>query len=399
MQEKNLVPVLFDTKEKCCGCGACMNICPQKAISMQEDKFGFLYPQIDTNACIKCGACKRVCNFQYRVEENIPIQTFAACAKSESVLKSAASGGVFSALAIAILSKGGVVFGAAFDKTWRVCHIGIESVEKLYKLQGSKYVQSNVDTTYQQVKRLLKEGRNVLYSGTPCQIAGLYGYLGKDDVNLLTVDLICHGVPNQRMFLDYLSTFGTIITFSFREKSAGWGKNGSVTVSIQGKTEKKKLWESEQPYLYYFGNGLIQRDSCYQCKYTCQHRPADITVGDYWGIEKQHPDHLGKNGFDTKKGISVIIANTEKGVEAIRGCTQYIDLKESTFEKAAAGNAQLIRPTVKKPERQEILDLYAKHGWGAVAERFKKNMGIKRYKSVIKNILPTSVKSYLKRKI
>lgn len=388
---------LFPKKEKCCGCGACMNACPQKAISMQEDEYGFLYPQIDTNACIKCGACKRVCNFQYKTEENAPIQTFAACAKSEGVLKKSASGGAFSVLAIAILSKGGVVFGAAFDKTWRVCHIGIGSVEKLYKLQGSKYVQSNVGTTYQQVKRMLKEGRTVLYSGTPCQIAGLYGYLGKNDPNLLTVDLICHGVPNQRMFLDYLKTFGEIEYFTFRDKSLGWGINGGVM--IKGKKKKQKIWQSTSAYLYYFSQGFIYRESCYQCKYACQHRPSDITVGDYWGIEKQHPDHLGKNGFDTKKGISVIIANTEKGAEAIRECTQYIDLKESAFEKAAAGNAQLIRPTVKKPQRQEILDLYAKHGWGAVAERFKKNMGIKRYKSVIKNILPTSVKSYLKRKI
>lgn len=389
--------ILFDKKEKCCGCGACMNVCPQKAISMQEDEFGFIYPQIDTNVCIKCGACKLVCNFQYKTEENAPIQTFAACAKSEVILKKAASGGAFSVLAISILSKGGVVFGAAFDETWRVCHIGIESVEELYRLQGSKYVQSNVDTTYQQVKRLLKEGRTVLYSGTPCQIAGLYGYLGKNDKNLLTVDLICHGVPNQRMFLDYLSTFGTVRTFSFREKSAGWGKNGSVNTFTNGKIVKKRLWESAQPYLYYFGNGLIQRESCYQCKYTCQHRSADITVGDYWGIEKQHPDYLGKNGFDTKKGISVIIANTEKGAEAIRGCTQYIDLKESAFEKAAAGNAQLIRPTVKKAQRQELLDLYSKQGWIAVAKRFDSNIGLRRYSSIVKNLLPTKVKDLLKR--
>lgn len=391
--------VLFDKKEKCCGCSACMNACPKNAIAMQEDEYGFLYPQIDRDLCIKCGACQRACHFQHKAETNVPLQTFAACARSKSILKSSASGGAFAALATKTLSMGGMVFGAAFDEAWKVCHIGIESAEELYRLQGSKYVQSSVGTTYQQVKSLLKEGRHVLFSGTPCQIAGLYGYLGKDHENLLTVDLICHGVPNQHMFQDYLKSFGEVGAFVFRDKSLGWGINGRVTIKghSKGKREEHKIWQSASPYLYYFSKGHIYRDSCYQCKYTCQHRPADITLGDYWGIEKQHSDYLGKNGFDTKKGISVMIANTAKGAEAIRGCARLIDLKESTFEKAAAGNAQLVRPTVRTPQRQEILDLYAQQGWEAVARRFDKNIGIRRYSSQVKRLIPTSLKKWLKR--
>lgn len=386
--------VLFDEKEKCCGCGACMNVCPKKAISMQEDKYGFLYPQIDVNVCIKCGACQRACHFQHKTEVNVPIQTFAACSKSDRILKNSASGGAFATLAKKTLVNGGVVFGAAFDESWTVCHICIESVDELHRLQGSKYVQSSIGITYQQVKRLLKERRHVLYSGTPCQIAGLYGYLGKDDENLLTVDLICHGVPNRRMLQDYLKTFGEVEYFTFRDKSLGWGINGKVV--IKGNKRSQKLWQSASPYLYYFTQGLIYRDSCYKCKYTCKHRPADITLGDYWGIEKQHPEYLGKSGFDTKKGISVMIANTEKGVAAIRSCVHFLEIKYSTFEKAAAGNAQLARTTTKRPQRQEILELYAQQGWGAVEERFKRKIGIKKYSSVIKAHIPVCCKKILK---
>lgn len=387
--------VLFDEKENCCGCGACMNVCPKKAISMQEDEYGFLYPQIDADLCVKCGACQRVCNFQYKEEINTPVQTFAACAKSDSIRKRSASGGAFASLANKTLAMNGIVFGAAFDESWKVCHTSIESEEKLHKLQGSKYVQSDVGTTYQQVKELLKEGRRVLYSGTPCQIAGLYGFLGKDNENLLTVDLICHGVPNQRILQDYLKSFGETEYFTFRDKSLGWGINGKV--AVRGSKKSRKLWQSASPYLYYFSQGFIYRDSCYKCKYTCQHRPADITLGDYWGIEKQHPEYLDKDGFDTRKGISVMIANTKKGAEAIQSTTQFLYIKESTFEKAAAGNAQLVRPTQKKPQRQEILDLYSKQGWEAVAKRFDNNIGLRRYSSIVKSLLPAKVKSLLKR--
>lgn len=397
MHEAKSAPVLFENKKDCCGCGACMNACLKQAISMQEDQYGFFYPQIDNSLCVKCGACQKVCNYQNKKETHIPEHTYAVCAKSEGTLKRSASGGVFAVLAQKILAMGGVVFGAAFDKTWSVRHIGVESLEELPELQGSKYVQSNTGSTYQQVKHYLKQSRKVLYSGTPCQIAGLYGFLGKDDENLLTVDLICHGVPNQRMFHDYLHSLGTVTDFTFRDKNAGWGKNGSVIIQRNDTSYKKILWESSQPYLYYFVNSFMHRESCYQCKYTCQHRPADITLGDYWGIEKQHPDYLGKNCFSTKKGISVVIANTAKGLTTLRQCSDALHMKDSTFEKAADGNAQLVRPSVKNPERQEILDLYAQQGWDAVARRFHANIGVRKYSSQIKNMIPSCLKKMMKK--
>lgn len=388
--------VLFFDKDKCCGCGACMNACPKQAISMQEDLYGFIYPHINNDMCVKCGICQRVCNFQNKKETHIPECTYAMCAKSERMLKRSASGGAFAVLARKTILDGGIVFGAAFDKEWNVCHIGVENNKDLYKLQGSKYVQSNTDTTYQQVKYYLKKGRKVLYSGTPCQIAGLYGFLGKDDENLLTIDLICHGVPNQRIFKDYLRSLGKVECFTFRDKSLGWGINGLAI--LKGKSKKVKIWQSASPYLYYFSQGMIYRDSCYQCKYACKHRPADLTLGDYWGIEKQHPDYLRKDGFSTEKGISVVIANTVKGVTALQQCCEAAVMKNSTFEKAAAGNVQLVKPVCKNPKRQEILDLYEQQGWDAVAERFDTTIGFRKYSSVIKSYIPTWCKRILKRK-
>ncbi len=386
---------LFINTENCCGCGACMNICPKNAICMKTDKYGFVYPEIDVSVCVKCGMCQKVCNFQHKNESNEPLATFAVVSKEPEMILHSASGGAFAALASKTIAEGGVVCGAAFDNEWSVYHVFIERMDELEKLQGSKYVQSAIGNTYKKAKEYLDHGRKVLYSGTPCQIAGLYGYLGKEYDNLLTADLICHGVPNQQMFQEYLRSLGEVEGFTFRDKSLGWGINGKAVV--RDKQKPLKLWQSASPYLYYFTQGLIYRDSCYHCKYTCKHRPADITLGDYWGIEKQHPDFLGKEGFDTKKGISVMIANTEKGSTAISGCTDLLEIKESGFDKAAAGNTQLRKPSVKKPQREVILELYASEGWAAVEARFKKNIGFRRYSSQAKNLIPDNVKSILKK--
>lgn len=391
--------ILFNDKKECCACGACVNICPKKAISLKPDECGFLYPEIDRELCVKCGACKKACAFQNKTEKNIPIKTFAAVSENKAQKNISSSGGIFSAIASEILESGGVVFGAAFGDDFSVSHIAVDSKKELYRLQGSKYVYSSTGDTFTEVKRLLKDGKKVLYSGVPCQIAGLYGYLGKDYDNLLTVDIVCHGVPSGKMFADFIASLekenGKLEFFTFRDKSIGWGKNGRAVAKKDGKEKSIKLYCSANPYFYYFERAFIFRENCYSCKYACENRPADITLGDFWGIEKQHPDYIGKNGFDTKSGISLMVCNTEKGLSFIENASG-IELKPSEFSKASASNPQLREPSKRGP-RDELIKLYAEEGWEAVVKRYESKIGFRKHSSMIKSKIPTPVKSILKR--
>lgn len=395
------IPKLFDKKENCCGCGACVNICPVHAIRMKEDENGFIYPKIEESLCVRCGSCKRVCAFQNTEETNNVLESYAAVARDREIRMGSASGGIFGALARMYVESGGLVYGACFNKDWSVSHIGVECLEDISRLQGSKYTQSNTGFTFQSVKKALSAGREVLCSGTPCQIAGLNGFLGRKYDNLLTVDLVCHGVPNNRMFQEYLEVLGKyyggkVTEFSFRDKTVGWGKNGKACISSSRQNERINIWQSASSYLYYFSNGWISRDSCYQCPYACSRRPGDLTVGDYWGIEKQHPDYIGRKGWKESEGISLILVNTEQGKKRLQASEAYIEFRESTFEKVAQCNRQLRKPS-DCGKRDEILSLYNEGGWRAVDERYRKNIGLRKYSSQIKAMIPLGIKRKLKK--
>lgn len=394
--------ILFENKKDCCGCGACFNACPKNAVSMQEDDFGYIFPVIDSSLCVECGKCKQVCAFQNHAETNTPQEVFAAAAKNSDIIMNSSSGGVFTALAGHIIENGGIVFGAAFGEDWNVRHIAVENKDQLRLLRGSKYTQSSTGTAFRQAQELLRKGKTVLYSGTPCQIAGLKGFLGKEYDTLLTVDLVCHGVPNNRMLSDYIKLLeqkenGKIVKFTFRDKSIGWGKNGSAVIeSPNGKRYRKKLWESASSYPYYFAASLICRENCYSCRYACSNRPADITLGDYWGIEKAHPQYLSDKLHDDSKGISVVIANTAKGSSYIRNISDAVELKPSDFESASSGNERLRHGSECSPKRAEILELYKTGGWTAVDNRHSKSLGFKKHTSFIKSLIPPALKRYIK---
>lgn len=392
--------VLFNDKKDCCACGACVNICPKNAISMAEDECGFLYPRIDRELCVGCGACKKVCSFQNKEETNTPLKTYAAVSENSGQRALSSSGGLFPAIAEKVLGENGVVFGSAYDENFNVSHIAVEKKEDLKKLQGSKYVFSSTKDTYKLVKEYLESGKTVLYSGVPCQIAGLYGYLGKSFEKLFTVDIVCHGVPSHKMFSEFLSSLekennGKLKSFTFRDKSIGWGINGSAVFKSGNNSKKVKLWCSANPYFYYFTQALIYRENCYSCKYACENRPADITLGDFWGIEKQHPDYLKKPGWNEKGGISVVVANTEKG-EKIISDVKGIELLESEFKNASAANPQLRRPS-DRGARDEIMKTYAEGGWRAVENRYNSKIGFRKHSSRIKSMLPVCVKRFLKK--
>lgn len=391
------IPVLFDRKEACCGCGACLNICPKEAILMKEDEYGFFYPVIDEERCIRCGQCRKVCAFQNREETNEPIECYAAISRNTEQASKSASGGVFAAIAEKVIDDSGVVYGAAFSEKWGVHHVKVTTLKELVTIQGSKYAHSNIERNFFEAKKDLLTGRKVLFSGTPCQIAGLYGYLGRDYDNLITIDIVCHGVPSTKMLQDYLKTIedkqgGKIINYTFRDKSLGWGINSSAV--INGK--KINIWQSSSSYLYFFTRGWIYRENCYKCKYTCEHRPADITLGDYWGIEKQHPNYIGKGKWDEGKGISCLIANTDKGVHIIKSVTDRIAIKPSTFEKISKGNSQLRAPC-SPGNREKVLNVYAKNGWGCLEEQFQISQGLHIYLGFLKSLIPTPIKRVLKR--
>lgn len=397
MGEIKAVPILFEKKEDCCGCGACLNICPKHAISMQEDECGFVYPVIDEKKCIRCGLCKSVCAFQNVEETNEPIKCYAAVSKNREQAEKSASAGIFAAFAQQTIEHGGVVYGAAFDDKWGVHHIAVENISGLEKLQGSKYAHSYVGDIYSDVKEQLDTGREVLFSGTPCQIAALNAFLKKDYKNLITIDIVCHGVPSNQMLQDYLKTLekkhgGPITAFTFRDKRIGWGINGCAEIC----GNRIPIWQSRSSYLHFFSEGLIYRKNCYSCKYACKHRSSDLTIGDFWGIEKQHPEFLGKRGWDESKGISLLITNTQKGIEFLERNETVLDLKESTYSRLAAGNTQLKAPS-RIRNRDEIIQQYAESGWDSLEKRFEAQVGLKKYSSQIKSMIPVKLKRYLKK--
>lgn len=398
--------VLFDNKVNCCACGACMNICPKGAITMIEDEYGFLYPEINKELCIKCGVCKKVCAYQNISPTKRPLKAFAAVNKNKEQLMKSASGGVFSALATNVLNKGGVAFGATltFEDGHAIPkYIAIDHVEQLPLLQGSKYVQSSIGDTYKQAKMYLQEGRLVLFSGTPCQIGGLYGYLGKDYENLITIDVICHGVPSAKMFDDYLQNerikrkAQSVIGYSFRDKKKGWGMNGRLDLQFADKKVKSFYIPARlASYNTLFLDGDTYRENCYSCKYAGALRPADLTIGDYWGIEVEHPELLKKKQYEEHYGISCILANTDKGIMVCEGINNQI-LAESTFEKVSNKNGQLKEPSRKSIKRDYVLDLYTQNGYRNLDMWFQNSYRRQIMVHSVYNVLPRTIRAKIKR--
>ena len=390
---------LFKDKSSCCGCGACFNICSRNAITMQEDEYGFIYPQIDNNKCIKCGACRSVCSYQKIQEVNTPIETYTAISSNTDIKKSA-SGGVFASLAKTTLSMNGVVYGASLellDKSLTPIHVRIDEINDLIKLQGSKYVQSFIGNTYKEALEDLNNGKQVLFSGTPCQIAGLKAFIKKEYDNLLCIDLICHGVPNAKIFKDYIQYLekklhAEIIDYKFRDKSHGWGLTAKIIYKKYGcKTFQKLVQSSESSYYHLFLDSTIYRENCYSCHYANPNRPGDITIGDYWGVEIEHPELIDNTDICLSDGVSCCVINTIKGKRYLDSYKDGLLLFPSSFEKASKHNHQLFGPSKRNNDRMKVLSIYKKEGYIGVEKWFKKNQGCKYYLRKLKRILTTVI--------
>lgn len=337
--------------EKCTGCGACVQRCPKQCISWAEREFGFRYPQIDKDACVNCGLCAKVCPIDKAIEVPAEQKAYAAVHKDAEVLAKSTSGGAFTAIADAIFARGGIVYGAAMLDDMQVKHIRNTGKGDFEGLRSSKYLQSDTGTTYQMVEQDLKQGKTVLYSGTPCQIDGLKNYLGKGYENLYTADIVCHGVGSQAYFDKYMDfareRYGKIKALRFRSKEyVGWSCGGGVVVVDTSDCLKKIPYRDFDNYYYsYFLSGDIYRKSCYSCKYANTKRVGDFSLGDYWGVEALNLP------LRTENGCSLLLVNDQRAIRLLDEL-ESLDRVETTVEQAAHCNKQLNEPS-KLPDSRE----------------------------------------------
>lgn len=339
--------------QDCCGCSACASVCPIDCIVMTPSVEGFLYPEIDTDRCTECGLCTETCPWlnQPEIYERIfPPQVYAAWHLNDEIRRQSSSGGVFTALADEILARGGAVVGAAFGENMVVRHVLVEDTDNLARLQGSKYVQSEIaPELFLRVRTLLTQGRHLLFTGTPCQVAALRSYLRKDYKTLLCCDLICHGVPSPGWFQKYISDLSkgkrAITSFDFRYKENGWKQFRVRKTWNDGSSKVDTL--NRDPFMDSFLKNYSLRESCYSCKFTTTTRMGDITLADYWKVSTKYPEYDRDD-----KGTSLLLINSKKGQAWITHCQNNLFLGEGDLDHAIAGNHMLTRPAVKPPERE-----------------------------------------------
>ena len=378
----------------CCGCEACSQICGNQCIELKRDERGFLYPEVDMERCVECGLCERVCPILNPAVCKDPLQVYASKNSDEEERSNSSSGGVFILLAKQVIQEGGVVFGVAFDENWMPVHTYAESIPDLLKFQGSKYVQSRIDGAYVQVKRFLAKGRKVLFSGTPCQIAGLKHFLMRDFDNLLTVEVICHGVPSPKIWQDYLglvqyqkrkvagdntvlssiSAPPVIESISFRDKQNGWRRfnfvirflangNGSGEKGIHSEMSQEegdviREWHQDNLFMKGFLKNLCLRPSCFRCSAKGGKSQADISLGDFWNINQY------LNEFDDDRGVTLVYIHSIRGQEYYRKI-KCIDVE---LDPAISYNRMFKDSTSEHYSVEKFWDLYQKQGFACVSD-------------------------------
>lgn len=377
--------------EKCAGCGACVQRCPKRCISWTQREFGFRYPQIDKDACVNCGLCEKVCPTDKALEVPVEQKVYAAVHKDTEVLAKSTSGGAFTAIADAIFAQGGIVYGAAMLDDMQVKHIRTTGKDDFEGLRSSKYLQSDTGTTYQMVEQDLKQGKFVLYSGTPCQIDGLKNFLGKDYETLYTVDIVCHGVGSQAYFDKYMDfareRYGKIKALRFRSKEyAGWSCGGVVVVVDSSDCLKKIPYRDFDNYYYsYFLSGDIYRKSCYSCKYANTNRVGDFTLGDYWGVEALNLP------LQTENGCSLLLVNNQHAMQLLDEI-ESLDRVETTVEQAAHCNKQLNAPSKLMDSRQNRIGEYESMSGQQIQKEYLKNHRKTVVKGQLKALMPYKLK-------
>lgn len=381
--------------EICCGCGACVAKCPTHCIIMKENEEGFSYPIVDIKKCMGCNLCSRVCPFE-RQKKNLRenVSAYAAHSNNDSILVSSSSGGVFSEIASCFLHDGGYVCGATIDQYHNVHHIVIDSLDELFLLQGSKYVQSDMTNVWGEIGNLLRGGKKVLFTGTPCQVAAAKNIFHSEQ--LYTIDVLCHGVPSQKLFDQYISYLeekhhGVLTGIWFRDKEKnGWSITQKYTIE---KNRKKKDFYLDRHLSEYFSGflrNMTQRESCYQCPFTTVERCGDITLADFWGIEKVHPEYY------CDKGTSLVFANNPQGYELLNLCSGNIVLNSVTVDDALVQNPNFLNPPKREPQRDIIYQDVANDGFKKTGKKYI--LPSNAYKYRLAALLGISVAKHLRRK-
>lgn len=335
-------------ERQCTGCFACYNACPVKCISMSEDLLGHLHPVINPKLCVQCGICKKICPNNQNLNFNTIQAVYAAWSNDDQDRATSTSGGAASVFSSYIVRNNGIVFGAAINDSFGVEHKGVNQERELFELKGSKYVQSHINKAYEEVLSFLELDKKVLFTGTPCQIAGLKTFLKKDYDNLYTVDLICHGVPSQKMLQEHVkNVLGTNnlekLKFSFRDSNKYFLKIYLNDEEVYSASNVKDL------YYMAFWNTLSLRESCYSCKYAQAKRISDITIGDFWGLDPVNSEH-----FSHEKGISCILINTEKGRTLFNAVSNNFCYTERKIQEVIDGNTQLQHPSIKHKNNERL---------------------------------------------
>lgn len=373
----------IENLNNCSGCHACYSICPKSAIAMNANHEGFLYPQIDKTRCVDCGLCGKVCPiFEPLKNKNVITNSYAAINKNEKNRMESSSGGIFTAIAEIIIDEGGVVFGAKFSDDYSVVHSWTETKEGLSDFRGSKYVQSVIGTTYKECKSFLENGRKVLFTGTPCQIQGLKKYLKNKYEDLLCMDVICHGVPSNKIWQKYVDHIlqktgklrSDVVKISFRRKDDGW-KKFSLSFSFKNGSEymenQLKGW-----WMLTFNKNIMMRNSCYECCAKGNQIVSDFTVGDFWGIEAY------LNDFDDC-GTSIIYVNTEKGLQYLKSLKDKLRITLINNYDAERYNTQLIKSIPINKKRELFFQVCLSNGF---TDAYKKYVEPKPYLKVYKFI-------------
>lgn len=380
--------------EKCTGCMACFNICKYSAIDIIQNEKGFYVPKINEEKCKKCGACEFVCPECNEIKKDRYKKIFAAWSNSNDVRKNSTSGGIFFELAKSILYQNGIVVGAIYNEQFEVEHSIIDKFEDLKKIQGSKYVQSKMTDIYSRIKCELEKGKNVLFSGVACQVAGLKKYLGKDYENLITIDVLCHGAPSPQIFKEYVDrkkSSGDILNIRFRYKKPSW-----TVFSMRIDYKDNKIYQRDtfkDEYIRLFLDDYITNEVCATCKYTGENRVSDLTLADFWGYVSE--DFKYRNN---EKGISLVLINSRKGDDVFNKIKKNLIIIEKDFSEAKNGNQCLRKPFNKNKNYETFWDDYIKNGYDYVIEKYfiESKMNFKRKLSLTFNdyafIIPKKIR-------